>query len=412
MQGDSGAIALNKKEQNRQRLAARFCDTLISKISAAKSAPEIFEVVPPPPVFHLYAKRLLFSALGILPFIIWEIFSVIYYGFPFPNTAYAKLGTTIPLIDYLSRGGSYIVISFIFSPFIVFIPIAAIVANFFSDKRIKYISVSIGLFIYLCYLVYVGGDFMAGRHLVSPFFLSLFVLNDLYSRRQDIVQKTFKHKVLIVLTALFCLQYVPVPLFGQFNLSSESKYKRNTFIIVDERSNYFINTSLIAELLSVSWNAALIKYKNSNGKKKTMNETWDMRFIQRKDFKEALEFFKQNSYAGRASFNDERNKYIYDQYALGDPFLIHIPPLYNRHWRSGHISRILPNGYQLSVQKGQNLLENPSLREFYDKILLIVRGKDLFAKERLQTILKMNLHKYDYLIEEYKQSGEYKKARG
>ncbi|MDR0486353.1 MAG: hypothetical protein LBH29_06490, partial [Elusimicrobiota bacterium] len=45
------AGCLNKKEQNRQRLAARFCDTLFSKISArktkktaTKSAPEIFEV--------------------------------------------------------------------------------------------------------------------------------------------------------------------------------------------------------------------------------------------------------------------------------------------------------------------------------------------------------------------------------
>ncbi|MDR0485537.1 MAG: hypothetical protein LBH29_02285, partial [Elusimicrobiota bacterium] len=45
-QSDSADRAgrLNKKEQNRQRLAARFCDTLISKISAANAASEIFEV--------------------------------------------------------------------------------------------------------------------------------------------------------------------------------------------------------------------------------------------------------------------------------------------------------------------------------------------------------------------------------
>ncbi|MDR0485105.1 MAG: hypothetical protein LBH29_00080 [Elusimicrobiota bacterium] len=36
-------VRLNKKEQNRQRLAARFCDSLFSKISAANAAPEIFE---------------------------------------------------------------------------------------------------------------------------------------------------------------------------------------------------------------------------------------------------------------------------------------------------------------------------------------------------------------------------------
>jgi arabinofuranosyltransferase len=32
-------------------------------------------------------------ALGMLPLVAWEVFSLIYYGFPVPNTAYAKLDT-------------------------------------------------------------------------------------------------------------------------------------------------------------------------------------------------------------------------------------------------------------------------------------------------------------------------------
>ena len=38
-----------------------------------------------------------FVLLGFTPFAAWEIFSLAYYGFPFPNTAYAKLQTNIPL---------------------------------------------------------------------------------------------------------------------------------------------------------------------------------------------------------------------------------------------------------------------------------------------------------------------------
>ena len=30
-------------------------------------------------------------AIGMLPLAAWEVFSVVYYGFPFPNTAYSKL---------------------------------------------------------------------------------------------------------------------------------------------------------------------------------------------------------------------------------------------------------------------------------------------------------------------------------
>ena len=39
-----------------------------------------------------FRRRLVAAMLGMLPFLAWEVFSVIYYGVPFPNTAYAKLG--------------------------------------------------------------------------------------------------------------------------------------------------------------------------------------------------------------------------------------------------------------------------------------------------------------------------------
>jgi arabinofuranosyltransferase len=41
------------------------------------------------------ARGIGLTVLGFLPFILWEIFAVFYYGFPFPNTAYAKLNSGI-----------------------------------------------------------------------------------------------------------------------------------------------------------------------------------------------------------------------------------------------------------------------------------------------------------------------------
>ena len=32
----------------------------------------------------------------MLPLLAWELFSLLFYGFPFPNTYYAKLNTGIP----------------------------------------------------------------------------------------------------------------------------------------------------------------------------------------------------------------------------------------------------------------------------------------------------------------------------
>src|SRR5262249_32304304 len=38
--------------------------------------------------------------LSFSPFFLWEVVSIIYYGFPFPNTAYAKLRTGISRLAY------------------------------------------------------------------------------------------------------------------------------------------------------------------------------------------------------------------------------------------------------------------------------------------------------------------------
>ena len=45
---------------------------------------------------------------GFAPFILWELFSLVYYGFLFPNTAYAKLDTGIPASELVVQGLYYL----------------------------------------------------------------------------------------------------------------------------------------------------------------------------------------------------------------------------------------------------------------------------------------------------------------
>jgi len=47
-------------------------------------------------------------ALGWSPLLMWLAFSLFYYGFPFPNTAYAKLNDAIPLGPRLAQGFYYL----------------------------------------------------------------------------------------------------------------------------------------------------------------------------------------------------------------------------------------------------------------------------------------------------------------
>ncbi len=64
---------------------------------------------------------------------------------------------------------------------------------------------------------------------------------------------------------------------------------------------------------------------------------------------------------------------------------------------SGHILREVPEGYRESLNSGVNEIVDPNIHEYYEKILLITRGK-IFTAERIKTIVEMNLGKYDDLI--------------
>ena len=69
---------------------------------------------------------------GFAPFLLWELFSLWYYGFLFPNTAYAKLTTGLPAGDLFYQGLTYFLKSGQFDPLLFIM----IVAGFFAVLQI------------------------------------------------------------------------------------------------------------------------------------------------------------------------------------------------------------------------------------------------------------------------------------
>jgi arabinofuranosyltransferase len=93
-------------------------------------------------------------------------------------------------------------------------------------------------------------------------------------------------------------------------------------------------------------------------------------------------------------------QHIVDRHALADPLLARLPIQNQKYWRIGHYLRKVPEGYRETLETGSNHLADPDLAEYYAKLKLITSGK-IFDPERLQTILNMNLGKYDRLIKNY-----------
>ncbi|HEX9922940.1 MAG TPA: hypothetical protein VGD99_09770, partial [Anaerolineae bacterium] len=79
-------------------------------------------------------QGLFMVGLGFLPFILWECFSLFYYGFLFPNTAYAKLYNDVRSMDLIAAGFHYLLNSLTLDPLTLPLIIAGISMPFITKK--------------------------------------------------------------------------------------------------------------------------------------------------------------------------------------------------------------------------------------------------------------------------------------
>jgi arabinofuranosyltransferase len=92
--------------------------------------------------------------------------------------------------------------------------------------------------------------------------------------------------------------------------------------------------------------------------------------------------------------------YIIDTHSLADPLRARLPVVGPS--RVGHYERVMPLGYEETIASGfkENLIAEPHLNLYYEKLSLIIRG-DLLAPGRLREILYFNLGLYDDLVDKY-----------
>ena len=331
-----------------------------------------------------FIKAVGIGILGLLPFILWELFACFYFGFPFPNPAYVKLGTAIAMKEYIKRGILYTVYTGLDDIVVIVIPAAAVLFSLFS-RKLKYILVSLGILIYMVYIIRIGGDFMMGRHFTNLFFVSvclfMMMMND---------PATDAKKLPVIRNAFYITAFVSVIFAATFGRTVGSQYlsgHKFSSQISDEREYYFGTTGLYNNVLSLIRTGELCIPETWNN-----DATDDLR-------SEGLNGGIIDNAAGILVYYNP-DLYLNDTYALGDPFLSKLPAEYNENWRVGHLKREVPHGYRASIWYDENRVKDDDLHEFYDKIRLITRG-DLLAEGRIQTIIDMNLGKYQYLIDNY-----------
>jgi len=332
-------------------------------------------------------KGLYVVAFGLLPLIAWKGFTLFYYGFPFPNTAYSKvINPGIGKEDLIQQGFYYFENSLSWDPLTLSVIFSAFVIPFIIKQK-HLIPVVIGIAFYLIFIIQIGGDFMSGRYFTAPLFMAVVLISQINfnSRLQFLILGIFSG---VIITLGISADHPSIFSDESYQIPEQTLGKIHGVQhgISNERAYYYQDTGLFAVLensgmLQHEWasDGLEFKEKDSNTTIMLMNGMFSY-------------------YAGPTS-------HIIDMWGLGDPLLSRLPlterdDVWEGGWRIGHFYRTIPPGYFKTIQSGENMIEDKCLARYYDKLSIMTRG-NLFDPNRIQEIWNMNTGKYDYLLDSY-----------
>jgi arabinofuranosyltransferase len=300
-------------------------------------------------------------AFALAPAVLWLVFATVYYGFPLPNTYYAKVANGIPRFLMYSQGVAYVLNSIRHDPItLLTIALALAIAN--GPGRRAALSAAL----YVIYTVAIGGDFMSGRFFAMPFLVSvLIVAPRLSSWAPHVAGALLVYNLLIPIA--------PIKTTASYQAAWPWRSQNG---IKDERGYYHQGTNVLffspfRELPDFVWVREGTSFRSSPEKVRVEG---------------SIGFY--GVYAGPT-------KFLIDTNALSDPLLAHLPvsPRLYFEFYASHFFRDLPEGYLESVATDQNLLKDPALHDYYDRLRNVTRGP-IFRLSRVRDILVLNVGRY------------------
>lgn len=312
--------------------------------------------------------------LGALPILAWEAFSLFYYGFPFPNTKYAKLNTGIPAEEYRELGLSYLLNLLAVDTVSALLIIASLAAIPFlalhyratrQERSGLLLGVALGSLCHGIYVVLVGGTYLSGRLLSVQVLAAAWILLGLHGLGR--IGRTRALGVAALLCAVklaappltWVQQACPACVRGVDPITGEVKFT-------------------LAEYLG---GRLELPRPNTIFLPHAVHLEWSM---------------------GRWGFAVDRQVKIVDGFALVDPLLARLPIAAPHIVTMGMTPRAVPAGYMDALATGRTDGMDPDLARYYDRLRLIISG-ELWSLERLAEIVTFNAGAHDALRDAYVQ---------
>lgn len=296
------------------------------------------------------------------PALAWLAFATVYYGFPLPNTYYAKVATGIPPSLMYRQGAAYVLNSFAHDPLTLgTIGVTAALA-FRAPTPLRLAAAS--SLLYVAYTVSVGGDFMSGRFFSTPFLVSVVAMIRLLRSLE------YAAPVAGALVAYNLLMpLAPVKTTANYDAGWPWRSQNG---IKDERGHYHRITNVFFY----------------SPFRELPDHTW-MR--EGASFRASPEKVTVQGSIGFYGLSAGPEKHLVDRNALSDPLLARLPvsPRLYFEFYAGHYFRDIPEGYLESIERGENLLRDPLLHQYYERLREVVGGP-LFTRSRLRSIWHLN----------------------
>ena len=311
-------------------------------------------------------RGLVTAAIFILaPLLGWFTWSYLTYSSILPNTFLAKTNTLIPRFELILNGVRYLWVSFSQDPISLLIMVSALLLVLFYGTAAQR-AWGLGAALYLLYVVWIGGDFMAGRFLAVPVLVALFLLATIAvtgrePRTSDptpVEQMTLAASLAILLG--LGTQWMGIQTTSLANPQSPRWDLHDWGGVADERGEYVQRGWTLADLLELGGDS-----NRGEDFRATSNQigAWP---LGQEPLQVPSEVVVTCGLLGIQGIQGGPTVHIIDECALADRFLaeqVYVPS-YRLGWRPGHLDRDIPAGYVEAVANNDpSFLVDPNERQ-------------------------------------------------
>ena len=324
-------------------------------------------------------------ATALAPLIVWFAWSKLTYDTWLPNTFEAKRNVNIPATELVVQGMRYLWVTFEHDPVSFIALLIGGLAGATLGTSIHR-AWALGIALYLGYVVWIGGDFMAGRFVAVPVYAAVFLFaavpwaptgrstatNTDDNSRTAAQFVTGAVAIVALLAAAALAGSVPVSLSATEQARWEIDQNFNAFTL-DARGSSSANGMTLRQVmnnLSLAYiNPDIAPLGDGSGLARTMREidkaaanwpTNDGNFTLPSEVGVYCGFLGNLGIATGPTVHLIDNCALTDRYLAGKPFT----PAEPFAWNPGHFHREIPGGYEEAVRTGDPMKLTDALEGF------------------------------------------------